>query len=652
MAKNERRLAAIMFTDMVGYTALGQRDESLSLALVETQRKVLEPVLARHGGRVVKTMGDAFLVEFTSALEAARCAYEVQRSVREFNMALSIENRIHLRIGIHLGDVVEREGDIFGDAVNIASRIEPLAEEGGVCLTQQVYDQVRNKLNIQLESNGKTGLKNVSEAVEVYRMVMPWNEPEVTMPVLLDKNRIVVLPFASMGPDLDDEYFADGLTEELISELSQVGGLEVIARTSAMNYKKKEKSISQIGKELNVGTAVEGSVRKAGKKIRVTAQLINANTEGHLWSSSYDRELEDIFAIQSDIASKIVEALRMRFGPNHSPAGKRPENIEAYTLWLKGQFQWNKMNEEGIMGSLGLFKEAIEVDPSYARGYAGLADAYHAAVDFGFMDKVDGLLKSMEAATKSLELDDGLAEAHAALGDIMFHTMRYEEALRENRRAIELDPSCASAHQRYSLCLDNMGRPKDALDEIEKAHELDPLSPLISLTVGLMNMDNKRLDEAIAVFDKMVESEPTNAEPYWGRALCFMSRRMKEEAYSNWEAYQRLTRNEQDWKVKLAFLYGWFGERERALTLINELIRKGGTHGMWGSWESWIAACYAVLGDPEEFFRWIDKSLSEKGMIWLGSLRFSPFYDKVRADPRFPEIFKKLGIPYQASSAN
>src|SRR6266705_2283073 len=241
-----------MYIDMVGYTALGQRNEFLSVALVEEQRKLVRPILVRHNGREVKTMGDAFLVEFSSALDATMCAYDIQRAAREFNFSLFPEKRIHLRVGVHLGDVVESAGDISGDAVNVASRIESLATDGGVCITRQVYDSVQNKFELGLKSLGMKSLKNVEKPMEVYKMEMPWDDSRSYSPARVDTKRIAVLPFANMSPEPSDEYFADGMTEELIDRLSQLRELRVIARTSVMHYKKKEKSASEIGKELGV----------------------------------------------------------------------------------------------------------------------------------------------------------------------------------------------------------------------------------------------------------------------------------------------------------------------------------------------------------------------------------------------------------------
>jgi adenylate cyclase len=630
-----------MYTDMVGYTALGQRNESLSLALVEEQRKLLRPIFNRHSGREVKTMGDAFLVEFSSALDAVRCAYDIQRATREFNISLPDEKQVRLRVGVHLGDVVESQGDVLGDAVNVASRIQALAEEGGVCITEQVFDHVKNKLDVSLVSKGKMSLKNVSEPVEVYRMVMPWSEEKAVSPTQLDKNRIAVLPFTNMSPDPQDEYFADGMTEELISTISGISQLSVISRTSVMGYKGTGKKMTEIGRELRVGTILEGSVRKADNTVRITAQLIDVDSDKHLWARSYDRELRGVFAIQSDIASKIAEALRVNLSPGQRPAGKQTESIEAYTLYLKGRFHWNKRDKEGVLESLKLFQEAIRIDPDYAKAYAGLADAYAIAANNDFMDAADGLARSKEAAMKALELDDTLAEAHASLGLNLYNELRYEEAQRKLRRAIELNPSYASAHQWVSMCLRDIGRAEEATKEIEKAHELDPLSPIITFNVGAARFYAGRLDEAIALADKLIEDEPNFAATYMGRATCFLRKGMKERAYADLDAWHRIFRDEDGYKINLAVFDLWFGEREKASSMIEELILNVGKPHIWASD---IATCYAILGNRDGFFNWIDKAIAKKRVSPM-DLRDSPMFDKVRGDPRFPEIFKKLGVP-------
>src|SRR4029077_16339 len=279
---------AIMFTDMIGYTALGQRNESLSLALVEEQRKLIRPILNRHNGREIKTMGDASLVEFASALEAVECAFAVQEAIREFNTSAPVDHRLHLRIGVHLGDIVESEADISGDAVNVASRIEPLAEDGGVCISRQVYDHVHNKLAMPLASLGVKTLKNVSAPIEVYKIVMPWDAKGAVSTSEHDTRRIAILPFANISPDPSDEYFSDGMTDELIAVLSKISGLRVVARTSAMRFKGEKAGANRIGQELRVGSLIEGSVRKYKNRVRITVQLVDTQSEEDLWTETYD----------------------------------------------------------------------------------------------------------------------------------------------------------------------------------------------------------------------------------------------------------------------------------------------------------------------------------------------------------------------------
>ena len=641
MSEGQRRLAAIMFTDIVGYTALSQRNEKLALQLLEGHRSLMRHVFARHKGREVKTTGDGFLIQFESALDAVECAVEMQKAVH--NQTDGSAEKLEMKVGIHVGDVVQSESDVHGDAVNIASRIEPLAKGGEICISQQVYDQVRNKVPFKLVKLERHELKNVTVPIDVYRVEMPWEEGKAAPTTGLDKNRIAVLPFANMSADPNDEYFADGMTEELITAMSGLQGLQVIARTSVMNYKGEKTKLSTIGNDLRVGTVLEGSVRKTGNRVRVTAQLIDVPTESHLWSEKYDRELDDIFRIQDDIAGKISEALSVRLATKSEPVRRHAENIEAYTLYLKGRSLWNKRDKQGVLESLVLFQEAINADPDYARAYAGLADAYNIASTYGFMDRDEGQSKSREAATKALELDNTLAEAHASLGACLEGDLRYGEALKEYEKAVELNPSYATARQWYSECLLAIGRMKEATEQIEKARELDPLSPIITLSAGATyGLVNGRLDEAIATVDKLIEREPAFARARSLRSYCFAFKGIKERAYADWEEWYRLVRDEDGYKAGLVFLDLWFGERERAQSMIEELISKVGKSSV----KEWVIAdCYALIGNRDEFFKWIDKEISAK-VIFPMDLRYLPVYDKVREDPRFPEVFKRLGLPY------
>ena len=428
MSYERRRLAAVMFTDMVGYTLLSQRNEDLAFGLLDKQSGILLPAIKSHGGTPVKTMGDAHLAEFESALEAVKCAVEIQKGVREYMSSASKDEHFELRIGIHVGDVVHRGDDVFGDAVNIASRIEPLAEPGGICITQQVYDQVHNKLPFAFEKIPSQPLKNVSTRIDIYRVMS-------SAPVIPDQNsdveslkeRIAVLPLANFSPNPQDEYLADGMTEELITAISMVEGLRVIARTSAMRLKNTDKDVAEIGRTLKVGTILEGSLRKVGEKIRVTVQLIDAKTEEHIWAQNYDGDMSDIFKIQSDIAGKVAQVLKGKLLPASIPI-QRAVNLEAYELYLKGRFFWNKRNVQGITEALKLFQAAVEKNPDFAKAYSGIADCYSIGRDLYMFERGEALDKAGKAVRRALELDDTIAEAHASFGLQLVNAFQLREA--------------------------------------------------------------------------------------------------------------------------------------------------------------------------------------------------------------------------------
>ncbi|OLD79122.1 MAG: hypothetical protein AUI33_03130, partial [Ignavibacteria bacterium 13_1_40CM_2_61_4] len=417
LSQGERRLAAIMFTDMVDYTTMSERDEALALTLLEEHRKLLRSVFARHGGREVKTIGDGFLVEFPSALEAVRCALEIQQLMYKRNQDVPSERKILLRVAIHLGDVEHRDGDVYGDAVNIASRIQSLADPGGVCITQQVFDHVRNNEEFRSEALGQNQLKNVQIPTMVYRILPSTERTKLTKSDTLEPRRVAALPLAILSSDHEDEYFADGLTEEIINTLSSIPGLNVIARTSVMKYKQVNKTVGEIGRELKVGTILEGSVRKAGGRLRITIQLIDVGSEAPIWAQKYDRDLEDVFKIQTDIAEGVAEALKVQLLRENRILieQKAPEDVGAYVLYLRGRYYWSKRTEEDLEKALSYFAEAIQKDPSYALAHAGMADCYTLMGRHLYLPVKEAFEKARDYANRALELNDNLAEAHTSL---------------------------------------------------------------------------------------------------------------------------------------------------------------------------------------------------------------------------------------------
>ena len=632
-----------MYTDMVGYTALGQRNESLSLALVEEQRKLIRPILARHNGREIKTIGDAFLVEFPNALDAVRCAYDIQRATKEFNVSLSTEKRIHLRVGLHLGDVVESQGDISGDAVNVASRIEPLAEDGGVCITRQVYDHVSNKFELPLVSLGSKALKNVTGPMEVFKVVMPWEQSAAVETPAYATNRVAILPFRSMSPDPNDEYFAEGMTEEIISTVSGISGLKVISRTSVMGYKGTTKKVEEIGRELKVGSVLEGSLRKAGNRIRVTTQLINVADDEHLWAQNYDRNLDDIFEVQSDVAKQVADALRVRIlSPEKERIEKKPtESTEAYTLYLKGRYYWNKRGIDDLKKAMEYFELAVHEDPKFALGYAGQADcASLLRLNWG-IEREANLEKTKTMAAKALQLDPGLAEAHVAMGAYFFHEYDLQRAEEEFRKAIELKPSYATAHQWYYFeVLAPQQRWDEAFEQIEKAVELDPLSPLISKNHGDYYSLRKDYAKAIEWHKRAVDLGFSPAHE--SLAICYGKMKMFDDMRREYATYLELCQD--TWPHErlyvdrsIAYLQD---DRDAFKRLTTEMESHFGEDR--GPYAYDIAIGCFYLGENDKGFEWLERSYARREPITY--LKSNEYLDGVRNDPRYLDLVKRLGL--------
>jgi adenylate cyclase len=633
-----------MFTDVVGFTALGQRNESLSLELLEEQRAMLRPIFQRHGGKEVKSLGDGFLVEFTNALEAVRCAYEIQRMSREANFSRSPERQVLLRVGVHLGDVVESGGDISGDAVNVASRIEALAESGGVCITRQVYDQVQNKFELPLTSLGAKPLKNVSTPVEVFRVVMPWSQGSGAGLSEVDRNRIAILPLANFSPAAGDDYFADGMTDEIISTVSGISGLSVISRTSAMRYKQTSKSMTEIGRELKAGKLLEGSVRKSGNRVRITVQLIDSESDAHLWAQSYDGSLDDVFETQSDIARKIAEALKLP-----SPrAGGSPENPEVLTLCLRARTLYNKATRESNEQAMLLFEDALKIDPGSARATAGLAICYATAADWGSMELKEGYDKARGLARRALELDESLAEAHVALGNMMM-VDDYPGAEVELKKALSLNPNLADAHEWYAVILRGLGQLEESFEECKKAYELDPLPPgrAFFLCTEYFFMD--LIDEALAVATKIIQTEPGYASAYYGRAILNALKGATEDSYRDLRTYQRMKRNEISAKSMQARIEAHLGNKEEASRLVDETLalvaKSSSPEALTDSYQ--LSYTLALIGDRERFFPFMG-SLIDRKLVSPGELR-DPSYRNMVDDARFVDLRKKLRKSYGIS---
>ena len=530
--QSKRQLAAIMFTDMVGYSQQMQKDEENALKLLEKQWEIVEPILNEFGGNRIKTIGDAFYTQFHSVLKALKCALEVQRILSSYNATRHFEEHVTLRIGIHLGDIEIKDGDAYGDGVNIAARIEPLAEPGGIAITEDVHRQVVNKIEYSFKPLGKPELKNIHQRFEVYQVILPWQDrrkkqdPNFTVDkdrrrqsqmhsktlknkngpkqstsrpviygvmiamvimatVFLYKNNmsslnrelgrsIAVLPFENMTEQPGSDYFSDGITEDIISALSEINGLRVIARTSILQYKGTTKTVVEIAKEVNVNTILEGSVRRIDNNVRVVAQLIDIETDDHLWANTYDRKLDDIFEVQSDIALNIANALEAELSTELTAelTSSSTQNSQAYENYLKGKEQYYTYTEEGFRKAVKYYNSALELDPNYALAYAELAGAY--AQLYNTTKEVTFKDIGFKSVEKAVSINPELAEAYKARGVLNAYTGQGIKALEDYLKAVNLKPG-------YSDVIANIGYRYFAFGDLsecynwqKKAHALNP----------------------------------------------------------------------------------------------------------------------------------------------------------------------------------
>ncbi len=638
----ERRLGAIMFTDVVGYSSVMSSDETRGLRLLGEHSSLLRSVFPKYDGRIVKTTGDGFLVEFASAVEAVECAVAAQKEMARMTEGRKQEERIQIRIGIHVGDIVHKDGDVLGDAVNVAARVQPLAEPGGISITRQVVDQVERKVSYKLVKTGTFDLKNINYPVEVYRVSVQPERSEPSEKAVLDPHRVAILPLTNISGDPNDGYFADGMTEELIATVSRIGELSVISRTSIMKYKGATTSIGEIGAELSAGAVLEGSVRRAGNRVRITVQLIDAQRDKHLWAQSYDRDLTDVFAIQGDIAQKIADALEVQLLSKEKQSLQRTHavNPDAYSLYLKGRFYWNERTEDGVRKALGCFEDAVRIAPDFAMGYSGLADCYLILADYYWISPAEAAPKVREYAMRALGLDASLAEAHASFGLGMLNLFwDFAVAEMEFKRALELRPNYAPALHWYCALLISRRKADESLAMEMRAVEIDPHSRIISMGVGVSLLMQGRAREAIEQFQRVIDLNPDFGVVHIQKSLAHVCLFEYDEATSEAKKAVQLEAGVFV-KAWLAWTYAVSGQRQAAESLLREALLE--TKGYTSP--SLVGSIKMALGQEEEGYSWLRRAVEERDST-IFSFGFVPQERKCMADPRWVEIEAKLGLP-------
>jgi adenylate cyclase len=642
MLESMRILSAIMFTDIVGYTALMQTDEKRAKLIRDKHRKVLEKLISSHQGKIIQYYGDGTLSIFASAVEAVRSAVSLQKEFEK-------DPKIPVRIGIHIGDIVYDDDGIYGDGVNVASRIESLSIPGAVLISDKINEELLSHPELPTISMGKFDLKNVHRPVEIFALRTDGIKTPSAGDLKGDKKEeiksIAVLPFINMSAEKENEYLSDGITEEILNALVKVEGLQVTARTSAFAFKGKNLDIREIAKQLNVHTVLEGSVRKAGSKIRVTAQLINAADGYHIWSEVYNRELKDIFDMQDELSGKIANTLREKLtGSEQSkPLVSAPtQNIEAYNLYLKGQYNIYKWTPEGARKGIEFMQRAINMEPNFASAYSSLGFSYTMLGAMGQILPKQSFPLAKSYVDKALELDEGSAEAHISKAMLLvFDDWNLPQAKIHFEKAIEIAPGAAGVYHAYSVYFLGIKNNSKALELIKKAADLDPLSLPINVLYAEILMFIGNYDEALEQVSKTLEIDQSFRTGMELKGWIYFLMNDIENSISTFLKYHQMVNDPVKGVTGLGFAYARAGQIDKAEECLRKLDkRKLQEKDIFLNMDYLVI--YTGLKNYDKVFYHLEETLKEGGGIFF--VKTHPVLKDVRDDERFDKLMKKYKL--------
>ncbi len=665
-----RQLAAIMFTDIVGYTAMMQTDEQKAVAVIKHYNATLEKWVTHFNGQVLNYYGDGSLCIFSSATDAVNCSIAVQKD-------LKTEPMVPLRIGLHIGEVFFEDAKALGDGVNVASRVQSLGQENTILISEEIHDKIKNNASITTVSLGHFDFKNVDKSLEVFALTneglfVPKRKKlegklkkknlqkrnliaalSITLFIVaaffiyknffvnndnvevVDKS-IAVLPFVDMSAGKDQEYFSDGLSEELLNLLAKIPELKVIGRTSSFSFKGKNEDLRIIGEKLGVAHILEGSVQKEGNKIRVTAQLIRTADGFHLWSEKYDRDLEGLFKLQDEIAGAVVKELKLKLLAVPSSANSS-SNIEVHNLILQGNYFFDKMDKENVAKAVDFYTRALAIDSTDALAWGKLANAVSRQVWQNYVDRNTGREKARNAVLKSIALNKNLAIGYIELGDLKLYTEFDWKGAEDNyQKALSLEPENPDALYGLGGALYfAIGRWNDAIRIMKKSIELDPLKPISHLNLGNILIHAGRPDEAITYFKKVLELDPQfqRAHLYLGRNYLLLGKpemALKEMQQENIEVFR---------VFGMALAYHAAGKNKEADEAVKDF-----TDRFQNDWNYLLAELYAYRGETDKAFIWLENAYRKKEG-WLVFLKGDPLLKNLEGDPRHKTFLKKMHLP-------
>ncbi len=674
---SSRQLAAIMFTDIVGYTEMMQTDEYKSLSIIKHYNATLEKWVNQFHGRIVNYYGDGSLCIFSSATEAVQCAIEIQKELRA-------DPAVPLRIGLHIGEVFFEDEKALGDGVNVASRIQSLGRENSILISAEIHDKIKNNPSILTKSLGHFDFKHVHKPMEVYALanddlivpdrkkitgkIVPRNTQRrnviaglliviIIIAGYLFKKQlfhsntsdniektIAVLPFTDMSQNKDQEFFSDGLTEDIITQLAKIKAFKVTSRTSVMQYKNNSKSLKEIGSELGVSNILEGSVQSSGDKVRVTAQLINAATDEHLWAESYTRSMNDIFSIQADIATKIADALQANLSPMEKQhlEKKYTDNSEAYQLYLQGRYYWNKRLEEPVRKSIEYFRQAIAKDSAYALAYAGLGDAYLMLGVYSVLRPDDCFPLAESYAKKALQLDPSLAEAWSTLIDINIHYYWNADAAEKYfRKAVEVNPQYANAYHWYSEVLTMRKQFEESTKEVQVALEFEPYSTIINTQLGINYTYEGKFTLAVDQLKKTLEFDSTFSITHFRIGLAYIGLKQWNEALHHLHLASELVPGNTRFLSTLGFAQGAAGNKEEVKRIYAELLHDAQVKYVPGYD---LAVISLGVGEKKEALQYLEQAYTAHEP-WMPFIGFNLLFDSLKSDPQFQELVRKIEDP-------